>query len=334
MKDARPLGQDRPSNTPEKPLQFQGVVATNFPKPNLGVSLDAMLQGLDEEQTLPAAEQSAVAGEILLKGELHPNEMLVDLPCDQIDVSPYQPRLDFTEEELELLAQAIAAASRVNRPILVRKKANGRFELIGGERRWRAVLQLGWPTIPARIVEADDGEAQVLAIADNEGQQGLSDYENGRAYQKVLDRKAAPSIRALATRIGVSHPTVVRRLALTKLPPACLEFMDKNPRTLGVKLASDFVAVGETHPELVLQALEKIDQEGVSQEQALKWVQAEIKGTGIKASNPIKRTQDCNLPGGLKGQMVISGNALKIKVPQGVDMEKLEELIMKALSKG
>lgn len=332
MKDGRPLGQDRPSNTPEKPLQFQGVVATSFPKPNLGVSLDAMLEGMEEEASLPVTAPQTIGGEVLLKGELHPNEMLVELRCDLIDVSPYQPRLDFTEEELELLAQAIAAAQRVNRPILVRRKADGRYELIGGERRWRAVLQLGWDTIPARIVDADDDEAQVLAIADNEGQQGLSDYENGRAYQKVLERKAAPSIRALATRIGVSHPTVVRRLALTKLPPACLEFMDKNPRTLGVKLASEFVAVGETHPELVLQALVKIDQEGMSQEQALKWVQAEIKGTGQKGNNPAKRTQDCQLPGGLKGQMVISGNALKIKVPQGVDMDKLEELIMKALS--
>lgn len=336
MKQGRALGKDRPNGEKQdQKLQFQGVKAQNFPEKNLNVSLDDMLSGINEETTSVGQQfpdtSKIHSGEILLKGE-HPQSDYENVPCDHVDVSPFQPRLDFNEEELELLAQSIAAAGRVNRPIIVRKKANGRYELIGGERRWRAVVQLGWSNIPARIVDVDDAEAQVLAISDNEGQQGPSDFESGLAYQKALDSKAIPSARALATRIAVSHPTVLRRIALTKLPPACIEFLKQYPKTLGVKLATEFVAAGETHPDLVLEALVKIDQEGISQEQALKWIHASIKGSGAGQTKSAKRTHECVLPGGLRGEMTISGSALKIKVPKGVDMEKLEGLILAALA--
>lgn len=320
-KETRKLGQDRPAPLPS----FQGVQAAKIPDANLGVSLDAILEA--KEKSHPATSPSPT-----LSSDSNSSPEFQDVPVDLIDRSPFQPRLEITENELDLLRTSIAVAGRVNRPILLRSKDNGRFELIGGERRWRSVVSLGWPVIPARIVEVDDAEAEMLALSDNEGQEGLSDYERGRAYVRILDRNQGLSQRALASRVGVSHTSVTRCVALAKLPKVCTDYLDLHPRLLGSKLAYEFASVAEQNPDLVLEAMQRIDQEDISQEQALRWINQVLSERSGAAPKPQgKRSHSVRFAGGQEGTVQVGKSDIKIKVPKGVEIEKIEQAILQLL---
>lgn len=315
------MGVDRPST----PQVFQGVVApADFPNAKLDVSLDSILEQQSVMSTQqPIAQHAAVADS---------NAEFLDVPVDLIDPSPFQPRLDISEVELELLSNSIAVARRVNRPILIRKKQNGRFELIGGERRWRSVTALGWATIPSRIVDVDDAEAEVLALSDNEGQEGLTDYERGRTYVRILERNPGMSQRALASRVGVSHTSVARCLVLGSLPQCCLDFLDKHPALLGSKLAYEFAAFSQEHSDLLLEALIKIDQEDISQEQALRWMNQTLAlRSQTQPKSTSTRVQAVRFAGGHEGAIQVGKSDIRIKIPKGVDMERIERAIIQAL---
>lgn len=317
-KESRKLGQDRPA----LPYSFQGVQASEIPKSKLDVSLDSIL----EEQEKNSAAVNPICGSNV-------SSEFQDIPVDLIDPSPFQPRLDISDDELQLLANSISVARRVNRPITLRKKENGRYEIIGGERRWRSVRLLGWETIVSRILDIDDAEAEVLALADNEGQEGLSDFERGLAYKKILERGEFNSIRHLANRIGVSHQSVIRCLNLTKLPQECLDFLTLHPRLLGNTLAAEYASAAESHPALVLEALVKIDQEGISQEQALRWIHHAIKQGDPFSAPPSPTVKPVRFSGGVEGALIVSKGGFRIKVPKGVDLDRLEKAIIQALEK-
>lgn len=319
-KESRKLGVDRPN----APKVYQGVVApSDFPKAKLDVSLDSILA--DQEGHDLNQESDAILA--VVPG----NAEFMEVPVDLIDPSPYQPRIEITDEELQLLANSISVARRVNRPISLRIKPNGRYELIGGERRWRSVQLLGWDKIISRILDVDDAEAQVLALADNEGQEGLTDFERGRAYKQIMDRGEVTSIRNLASRVGVSHQSVMRCLNLTKLPQDCIDFLNSHPRLLGSTLASEYAAAGEAHPGLVLEALQKIDQEGISQEQGLRWIKQVLMAREKTALPSSTQVRPVTFAGGLEGSLVASKSGFRITVPKGVDLEKVERAILSAL---
>ena len=192
---------------------------------------------------------------------------------------------------------------------------------------------LRWETIPARILDVDDAEAEILALSDNEGQEGLSDYERGKHYARIMARHHGMSQRSLASRVGVSPNSVGRCLALTTLPKDCLNFLDKHPRLLGSKLALDFAALGTEHSALLLEALVKIDQESISQEQALRWLSQRISEANQSApKQPKTRVEAVRFAGGQDGELVIGKSDIRIKVPKGVDMASLERAIKLALS--
>ncbi len=323
-KTPRPLGQK------DAPKVFQGVpVVDTFPTPNLNVSIDDILASQDEDRSspVPAAEKRpsatpSTAGSSQLK------EVSVDL----IDDPLFQPRLGISDEEQERNTTAIAVAGRVNRPLLLRLKDDGRYELIGGATRLRSVRSLGWATVPARIVDADDAEAEILAVTDNEGHKDLTDFEKGRSYAKILATGKIKTAKTLADRTGSSAPTVNRCLAFMKLPSACIKFLEQNPATLGVKHVSEFVELGQEHPDLVLEALTKIEQEGISQEVALRWIKGRINGQ--EDSNPGRRPSPTSISFGPLGSatMIRRKDSINLKLPKGADLEAVEAAILKALS--
>ncbi|SIQ98735.1 ParB/RepB/Spo0J family partition protein [Aquipseudomonas alcaligenes] len=320
-KETRKLGQDRPAPLPA----FQGVQAAKIPDANLAVSLDTILAA--QQNNPPAVTPSPPSPPVS-----NSSPEFQDVPVDLIDRSPFQPRLEITENELDLLSTSIAVAGKVNRPILLRTKDNGRFELIGGERRWRSVVSLGWPVIPARIVDVDDAEAEMLALSDNEGQEGLTDYERGRAYVRILERNQGLSQRSLASRIGVSHTSVTRCVALAKLPKVCIDYLDLHPRLLGSKLAYEFASAAEKNPDLVLEAMQRIDQEDISQEQALRWIsQVLAERSGTPANTQGKRSHSVRFAGGQEGSVQVGKADIRIKVPKGVEIEKIEQAILQLL---
>lgn len=136
------------------------------------------------------------------------------IPVDEIDASPFQPRTVFDDERINELCQTIRTHG-VIQPIVVRVR-NGRYEIIAGERRWRAVKKLGLETIPAIVREFNDSQAASIALIENLQREGLTAIEEAVAYQKLLDLHNLTQ-ESLAQRLGKSQSTIANKLRLLHL---------------------------------------------------------------------------------------------------------------------
>ncbi len=142
---------------------------------------------------------------------------VVDISVDEIVSNPYQPRTVFDQNAIAELAKTIHTHG-VIQPIVVRRKASG-YELIAGERRWRAVKSLGWTTIPAIIREMNDAQTASAALIENLQREGLTPIEEAVAYQQLLELHGLTQ-ESLAQRLGKGQSTIANKLRLLHLPDA------------------------------------------------------------------------------------------------------------------
>lgn len=140
---------------------------------------------------------------------------LRDLPIAQVKPNPFQPRTHFDEASLAELVASIEASGLLQ-PIVVRPRS-GAFELIAGERRWRAVQQLGWPTVPAVVKDADDQTLLTLALVENLQRNDLSPIDEAQGYQRLIEQFRMPQAE-VARLVGRNRSTVANLLRLLKLP--------------------------------------------------------------------------------------------------------------------
>ncbi|HEX6701734.1 MAG TPA: ParB/RepB/Spo0J family partition protein, partial [Gaiellaceae bacterium] len=124
--------------------------------------------------------------DVLIGGLAAPTQELVKLPLDEIHPNPRQPRRRFAPEATEGLAGSIRAQGLLQ-PVVVRPRPEGGYELIAGERRWRAARQAEVETVPALVREADDRDSLLLALVENVAREQLSAVEEARAYAVLLD---------------------------------------------------------------------------------------------------------------------------------------------------
>lgn len=141
---------------------------------------------------------------------------LRELPVTAIRPNPFQPRTHFDPTELADLARSIESSGLLQ-PIVVRSSGNGAYELIAGERRWRAVQQLGWASVPAVVKEADDRTLLTLALVENLQRDDLSPIDEALGYQRLLEEFGMPQ-QELARIVGRDRSTVANTLRLLKLP--------------------------------------------------------------------------------------------------------------------
>ena len=139
-----------------------------------------------------------------------------EIPLDQIDPNPYQTRTQMDEQQLSELAASVAA-NGVVQPILVRPQPNGRFQLIAGERRWRASQIAGKTTIPAILRQVSDEQAMEITIVENLQRADLNPMEQARAFER-LSREFHMTQEQMATRTGKDRATVSNFLRLLRLP--------------------------------------------------------------------------------------------------------------------
>ena len=140
------------------------------------------------------------------------NEISISL----IDANPNQPRREFDEEALNELSDSIAKIGIIQ-PITLRKMDDGRYQIIAGERRWRASQKAGMPTIPAYIRTADDENVMEMALVENIQRQDLNPIEIALAYQHLIDQYGLTQEK-LSERVGKKRTTVANFLRLLKLP--------------------------------------------------------------------------------------------------------------------
>jgi ParB family transcriptional regulator, chromosome partitioning protein len=139
-----------------------------------------------------------------------------DLPLDQIDRNPFQTRSHVNEEQLAELAASIAS-NGVIQPVLVRPLPNGRFQLIAGERRWRASQLAGKTTVPAFLRQVSDVQAMEITIIENLQRADLNPMEQARAFDR-LAREFHMTQEQMAQRTGKDRTTVANFLRLLRLP--------------------------------------------------------------------------------------------------------------------
>jgi ParB family chromosome partitioning protein len=139
-----------------------------------------------------------------------------EIPLDQIDPNPFQTRSHIDEEQLTELAASISA-NGVVQPILVRPLLNGRYQLIAGERRWRASQQVGKPTIPAILRQVSDEQAMEITIVENLQRADLNPMEQARAFDR-LSREFHMTQEQMALRTGKDRASVSNFLRLLRLP--------------------------------------------------------------------------------------------------------------------
>ncbi len=152
------------------------------------------------------------------------------VPVDRIDSNPQQPRLAFNQETLDELAASIREHG-VLQPILVRPTGQNRYQLVAGERRWRASKQAGLETIPALIEEIDDDTALEISIIENLQREDISPLDEAAMYDRMV-REHGYSIRKLADKIGKDKGYLENRLRLADAPPEIRELVSLRKDTL------------------------------------------------------------------------------------------------------
>lgn len=181
-------------------------------------------------------------GALLGDAEFNIDEALNDTPTqsaqapdDRVDVnllfpSPFQPRKDFDEEALNALVESVKEKG-VLQPLLVRKK-NGRFEIIAGERRWRASKLAGLQTVPVIVKDMDDKEVLEVALVENLLRENLSAIEEAEGFQRLID-EFSHTQEALAQIVGKSRSHVANTLRLLNLPDSVKDLVREGTLSAG-----------------------------------------------------------------------------------------------------
>jgi ParB family chromosome partitioning protein len=156
---------------------------------------------------------------------------LVHLPLEMIHANPRQPRKSFDSDAAIGLAASVKAQGLLQ-PLLVRRREEGGYELIAGERRLRAAREAGLATVPAVVREAGDRESLVLGLVENVAREQLSPLEESRAYAVLLDEFGL-ALGEIAERVGRSKPSVSNRLRLLELPDEVLQMLSSGELSEG-----------------------------------------------------------------------------------------------------
>ena len=184
------------------------------------------------------------------------------LPLHRVEPNPDQPRQDFDQEELEALAESIRQHG-ILQPLTVRETGQGYYQIIAGERRWRAARLAELSEVPAIVVEADNKKAMELALIENLQRQDLNSVEEALGYQSLINEFGLTQEEA-AARVGKSRPAVANALRLLSLDEKVLEMLRTGAITAGHAKAILMVKTGKKQ----LEAAQKIANLGLSVRQA------------------------------------------------------------------
>jgi ParB-like protein len=211
--------------------------------PPLGRGLDTIMGGSNAQYSTPAAQQIVAVREI---------------PLTQIEVNPFQPRTEFSEEELQELADSIGKIGIIQ-PITVRSIEGGRYQIISGERRFRASKRAGLTSIPAYVRETDDQGMVEMALVENIQRSDLNAIEIALSFQRLLE-ECHLSQEELSPRVGKNRATISNYMRLLKLPAE----VQLNIRTRTISMGHAKAILGLEDQELQLQLMHRILDEGLS----------------------------------------------------------------------
>jgi len=226
-------------------------------KPALGRGLGALMGG-----NLAGAKPATPSPAPVIMREAAPatsvrGEQVQRIPVGQIHPCPFQPRKDFAEEALKELSESIREQG-VLQPLIVRAR-NGAYELIAGERRWRAAQLAGLKELPVLVREADDKQVLELALIENLQRENLNPIEEALGFSKLIEDFSLTQEQA-AIKVGKNRVTVANVLRLLQLPTEVQNFVRSNLLTFGHARA----ILGCAGPDAQKQIAEKVIRDGLS----------------------------------------------------------------------
>ena len=199
-------------------------------KKKLGKGLGALLGETRREEPLVSREITG-ASENTSESADYSNSMLTSLDIATIEPLPGQPRKRFDEDALGELAASIAARG-VIQPIIVRPKGEGRFQLVAGERRWRAAQKAQLHEIPALVRDLDDREVMALALIENIQREDLNPVEEARAYNRLSEEEGMTQVE-IAQMVEKSRSHVANLQRLLNLPEGVLDLVEDGRLSMG-----------------------------------------------------------------------------------------------------
>ena len=212
--------------------------------------------------------------ELLMGGSEPSAAELLELPVDAVHPNPRQPRKRFDGEAGSGLAESIRMQG-VIQPLLVRPRTAGGYEIVAGERRWRAARDAGRTTVPAVVRETDDRETLLLGLVENVAREQLTAVEEARAYAVLIDEFGL-ALGDVADRVGRSKPSVSNRIRMLELPDDVLGMIERGQLSEGHARAVLAVPDHEGRRRLAREIVQK----GLSvrvAEQRAKWAGARQK---------------------------------------------------------
>ena len=256
---------------------------------------------------------------------------LAHLAVDQIHANPRQPRKHFDHASVAGLAESLRMQGLIQ-PVVVRPRLEGGYELIAGERRWRAAREAGITTVPAVVRETDDRDSLLLGLVENVAREDLSPVEEARAYALLIDEFGL-SLGEVSERVGKAKPTVSNRVRLLELPDDVLAMIGRNELTEGHARAVLAVPDDEGRRKLA----KRIVREGLSvraAERAARWAGARTKERKSATVDPVLAGRVRNAFKRLTGFEAKVGRAgVHLPLESETQLEELAEALERLLER-
>jgi ParB family chromosome partitioning protein len=263
---------------------------------------------------------------------LEKGERIQDAPLTEVVPSPYQPRKQFREEQLAELVASIRERGIIQ-PLIVRL-VDGKFELIAGERRWRAAQRAGLAAVPVIVRSASDREVLELALVENLQRSDLNPFEEAEAYALLISQFHLTQ-EEVAARVGKNRASVANAIRLLSLPPEIRAWIENGQLSVGHAK----VILGLTKKDDQILAAERIIKDGLTVRSTEKLIaslqspatRGKTKKTSAKLSNAAWTDIEKRLQQAVGTRVKLIGSAetgrIELQYFSGSDLERLLKLL-------
>ena len=261
------------------------------------------------------------------------NEEMVEIDLDLIEPNNFQPRTSFDEERLEQLAQSIRA-NGIIQPLLVRRVSSDRYQLVAGERRWRAAQRAGLHRVPCVVKEIPEDKMLELALIENIQRQELNAIEEAHAYKRLIETLGLTQ-EMVAQRVGRDRTFITNYLRLLRLPEDIQRMVEEEQLSMGHARA----LLGVDEPEIQRKLAKEVREKGLSVRQTERAIKRIVEGdeaetvTTIKVDPNFKAAED-KLRRKFSSKVHIlvnqksNGGKIEIEFFDDNDLNRIYEIIM------
>jgi ParB family chromosome partitioning protein len=261
------------------------------------------------------------------------SEEMVEIDLDLIEPNNFQPRTSFDEERLEQLAQSIRA-NGIIQPLLVRKLSSDKYQLVAGERRWRAAQRAGLHRVPCVVKEIPEDKMLELALIENIQRQELNAIEEAQAYKRLIETLGLTQ-EMVAQRVGRDRTFITNYLRLLRLPDDIQRMVEAEQLSMGHARA----LLGVDEPEIQRKLAKEVSEKGLSVRQIERAIKRIVEGeetetvTAIKEDPNFKAAED-KLRRKLSSKVHIlvnqksNGGKIEIEFFDNTDLNRIYEIIM------